>query len=85
MVQLLLKKFADGISTQRGAIFGFGPHAKEDTGPLLKICDLTEEELNDLDQVSTDNLFSERGVGFFGYELGIRGKTKFEKCSRMEH
>lgn len=83
MVDILLKKFADGISTQRGAIFGFGPNADVDTGPLLKIFTVSEEEMVDLDKVPIDNLSSERSVGFFGYELGIRGKLNFDKCSRM--
>ena len=30
-----------------------------------------------------DNLCSERSVRFFDYELGIGGKTHFEKGSRM--
>jgi len=28
---------ADGLSEQRGTLFGFGPKADEDTGSLLKI------------------------------------------------
>ena len=83
MVDILLVKFVEGIFTQRGAIFGFEPNSNNDTGPLLKICNVSDEDMKDLDCVPKDNICYERSVGFFGYELGVRGKTQFEKCSGM--
>ena len=61
---LLLKKFAYGFSYQKGAIFGFGDESNDDTGTVLKIADLTVEEIKALDNAKVHNLSEERSVGF---------------------
>ena len=43
---LCLKRFADGFAHQKGAIFGFSEKSCRDTGLVLKMSDLDEEELN---------------------------------------
>ena len=63
-------------------IFGFGKKKDEDTGTLLKICDLNEEKMDQLDSVQIHNLGEERSVGFVNYELDIRGKQNLESVSR---
>ena len=37
LVRICLKRFAEGFSHQKGAIFGFGPGADKDTGTVMKI------------------------------------------------
>ena len=37
ILQLSLKKFAHSFAYQKGAIFGFGENADDDTGSVLKI------------------------------------------------
>ena len=33
-MKLFLKQFAEGLATQRGALFGFGPNSDKDTVPI---------------------------------------------------
>ena len=82
LIKLFLKQIAHGLSEQKGAIFGFGPHAEEDTGKLLKISEISETEMTELDKVAIHNLEQERSVGFVNYELGIRGKRNLECSSK---
>ena len=56
LIKLFLKKLAEGISDQKGAIFGFGPNAEKDTGSLLKISQISDIEMAKLDQVPVHNL-----------------------------
>lgn len=69
---------ANGFSEQRGAMFGFGPKAKYDTGKILK----NEENRRKLNQAPVHNLNEERSVGFINHEIQIRGKRELESASR---
>ena len=78
-----LRKFADGFAYQKGAIFGFGPKAGDDTGTVLKIADLDKEQLHNLDTgVPVHNIGQERSVDLFIYETGVRGKRNIDAVSR---
>ena len=76
-----MKKFADGFAHQKGAIFGFSDKSCRDTGPVLKIFDLDEEELNVLNIVQVHNLGDECNVQLFNYEISIKEKKVFEEVS----
>ena len=80
LITLLLGKFAQGFEYQKGAIFGFGSRKDDDTGTVLKICNLSL--IAELDQAQVHNLNEERSVGFLNYELDIRGKQHLEAASR---
>ena len=54
----------------------------DDTGTALKLCDLNDEKINQLNQVQIHNLSEEQSVGFVDYELDIRGKQNLESVSR---
>ena len=73
---LSLKKFAQGFSHQKGAIFDFGEKANDDTGSVLKLSTLNEDEVEKMNKVQVHNIGKERSVGFFNYEIGFRGKKK---------
>ena len=77
----MLPKLADGFSTQRGKIFGFGPEA-ESQSTTFKISSATNEELQKFDTTATHNLGEERSVGLMNYEFGIRGKSNLETSSQ---
>ena len=64
LFSLLLKKFAYDFEYQEGAIFGFGEKKSHGTGTLLKLCDLYDEKINQLNQVQIHNLNEEKSVGF---------------------
>ena len=76
-----MKKFADGFAHQKGAIFGFSDKSCRDTGPVLKIFNLDEEELNVLNIVQVHNLVEECNVRLFNYEICIKEKKIFEAVS----
>ena len=82
IVGLMLNKFADGFSHQKGAIYGFGENQSMDTKTVLKISNLDEEQLKALDSVQIHNQGEERSVGLFNYEINIRGKSELETASR---
>ena len=63
LMKLMISKIADGFDVQRGAIFGFGTHADDDTGPLLKVADATAAEMTELDRTIVHNLAEERSAG----------------------
>ena len=77
-----LKKFTNGFAHQKGAIFGFSDQSCRDTGPVLRIFDLDEEELNVLNTVQVHNHGEESNVGLFNYEISIRGKKNYKAASR---
>ena len=84
-VKMAMKMFAEGLSHQKGAIFGFGPKANDDTGIKLKISTANDETLQLLDgNVATHNLGEERNVGVTNYEVGIsiRGNKNLSVASR---
>ena len=63
-------------------IFGFGTHADEDTGSVIKISNSTEEEMKELDKTTVHDLAEERSVGSTNNELRVRGKHHLESVSR---
>ena len=44
-LSILLPRMAAGLSEQRGALFGFGPKVNEDTGSLLKISQIEDQDI----------------------------------------
>ena len=82
-VKMAMKMFAEGLSHQKGAIFGFGPKANDDTGIKLKISTANDETLQLLDSnVDIHNLGEERNVGLTNYEVSIRGNKNLSSASR---
>ena len=83
LLNIILPRLAEGFSEQRGALFGFGPKANDDTGTLLKVSEVNDEaKRRKLNQVPVHNLNEERSVGFINYELNIRGKQCLESASK---
>ena len=84
LVRICLKRFAEGFSHQKGAIFGFGPDADKDTGTVMKISEASTEKLATLDKhVDVHNIREERNVGSFNYALTVRrGSKNLESASR---
>ena len=82
LISLLLKKFDYGFQYQKGAIFGFGEKKSDDTGTFLKLCDLDDEKINQLNQVRIHNLSEEWSFGLVNYELDNCGKQNLEYVSR---
>ena len=81
IMELIIPKLAEGLSTQRGKIFGFGPEATEEC-VAFKISTASEEEMEKLNSAPIHNLGEERSVGSINYELGIRGKRNLESSSK---
>ena len=73
---------ADGFSNQRGAIFGFGPNADDDTKTLLKVSSVSQQKKQKLQQAPVHNLNEERSVGSVNYEIQIRGKKNLNSVSK---
>ena len=82
LMRMMISKIADGFDLQRGAVFGFGTHANDDTGTLFKVATATDEEKEELDHTSVHNLGEERSVGSINNEIKIRGKRNLESASR---
>jgi hypothetical protein len=82
LLEIILPRLADGFSEQRGAIFGFGPKADEDTRSLLKVATADDETKMKLQEAPVHNLNEERSVGFVNYEIQIRGKKYLDVVSR---
>ena len=78
----MISKIADGLDTQRGAVFGFGAHKDDDTGSLVKVSNTTEKEMTELNKAPVHNLAEERSVGSINNELKVRGKRNLETVSR---
>ena len=57
----------------------FGEH---DTGTVLKLDELSQDQSEQLNHAQTHNLSEERSVGFVNYELDIRGEQNLEAVSR---
>ena len=56
---------------------------KDTAENVVKICDMSEDQLKILDaNVQVHNLGEERNVGLVNYELSIRGKNNLESVSR---
>ena len=84
LIRILLKMFADGFGHQKGAIFGFGKSAAEDTHKnVAKICTMSPDDINILDiNVQIHNIGEERNVGMVNYELSIRRELNLDSVSR---
>ena len=82
LLKICLKEISSGFSYQKGAIFGFGPQKNNETGTILKIANLTKEELTQVDKVQVHNIGEERSVGFINYEMDIQGKKNFDSVSK---
>ena len=78
---IILQRLANGFSEQRGALFGFGPKANEDTKTLLKVSTVKGQKKQKLQQAPIHNLNEERSVGFVNYEIQIRGKRHLSSVS----
>ena len=65
----MIPKICDGFALQKGATFGFGPTADDNTGKVTKICILDEDELAAGNQTDVHNIRSEHNVGEINYEL----------------
>ena len=74
LITICLQKFASGFAYQKGAIFGFSNNSNDDTKTVLKIAELNEQQLQQLNNVPIQNIGEERSVGLFNYEIGLRGK-----------
>ena len=73
-------KISKRVDIQKGAIYGFGTKAQEDTAIVLKICSLNDK--SSLANAPIHNLGEERSVGMLNYELNIRGKEQFNTSSQ---
>ena len=62
LLQSFLGSLEEAFSRQRGAIYGFGTNANDDTGTVLKIYMADNEKRRKIDHVSHMNLVSERSV-----------------------
>ena len=63
----MIPKICDGFALQKGATFGFGPTADDDTGKVTKICNIDEDELAAVNQTDVHNIRSQRKVGEINY------------------
>ena len=68
-----LQRFAEGFSHQKGANFGFGENANNDTGSVLRLSQLEETDIGHMNQskVPIHNIGEEGNVGFSNYKIGI--------------
>ena len=82
LIEIILQRMADGFSNQRGAIFGFGPNADDDTKTLLKVSAVSQQKKQKLQQAPVHNLNEERSVGSVNYEIQIRGKKNLNTVSK---
>ena len=64
LLSIIMPKFADGFSTQRGALYGFGPNAENETDDLLKISNINADMKRKLDKAPVHNLSEEHSVVF---------------------
>ncbi|XP_066926157.1 uncharacterized protein [Clytia hemisphaerica] len=83
IIRIALEKFAEGFHHQKGAIFGFGKNADDETN-VFKISTATSDELEKLDAyVDVHNIGEERNVGSFNYACTVRvGSRNLESASR---
>ena len=83
LVKISLKLFSHRLLHQKGAIFGFGSAASDETSNnVLKISSVDKETLSILDNnVQVHNIGKERNVGMINYKLSIRGKENLQAVS----
>ena len=72
----------EGFELQRGAIFGFGKFADDETDKVLKISTLESSKCRKLNQAPVYNLNEERSAGWVNHEINICGKKHLESVSR---
>ena len=80
ILKLCLGKFKKGFELQKGAIFGFGSTAQNDTGSILKLVSLEDKSV--LADTPVHNLGEERNVGMLNCELNLRGQKRFTTSSQ---
>ena len=81
LINLLLKKFAYAFEYQKVPIFGFGEKKSGDTETVLKLRDLDDEKISQLNQVQVHSLSEEQSVGFANYKLDISATQNLESVS----
>ena len=81
LLGIILHRLAEGFSEQRGALFGFGPKADEDTKTLLKVSEVDGAKRQKLRQAPVHNLNEEGSVGFVNYEIHVRRKKNLSSVS----
>ena len=81
-MRIIISKIVDGFNTQWGAAFGFGTHADDSMGLLLKISTLNEEKMAKVNKTTVHSLTKERNVSNLNNEVKIRGKENLESVSR---
>ena len=82
LLHIVLPRLVEGFIDQRGAIFGFGPNAEEDTGTILKIEGISQVKRMKLMKAPIHNLNEERNIGFINYKISIRGKRYLEAAKQ---
>ena len=80
IIRICLGKFSKGFEKQKGAIFGFGKTANDDTGSVLKLSTIEDKSI--LTNTPIHNLAEERNVGMLNYELNLRGRNQFKTSSQ---
>jgi len=80
IIRICLRKFSKGFEKQKGAIFGFGSTANDDTGSVLKLSTIEDKSI--LTNTPIHNLAEERNVGMLNYELNLRGRNQFKTSSQ---
>ena len=78
LLTIMLPKFAEGFSIQRGSIFGFGPNSEADTGTICKVATADGSKHQKLEKAPIHNLKEEKSVGEVNYELHIRGREHLQ-------
>ena len=77
-----ITRLAEGYELQRGAIFGFGKFADDETDKVLKISTLESSKRRKLNQAPVYNLNEERSVGRVNHEINTRGKKHLESVPK---
>lgn len=62
LLEITLPRLAEGFNEERGALFGFGLIAEDDTGSLLKISSVDEVKRRKLNKVAVHDFNDERSV-----------------------
>ena len=70
--------FAEGLSQQKGNIFGFGQNVADDTKTVLKISQASPGTMVKLDQFfAVHSIDEEQNVGSFNYACTIKPSFKY--------
>lgn len=82
LLKICLGEFASGFSHQKGAPFAFSSLKNNNTGTILSISNLTNEELTPTDKVQVHNINQERSVEFINCEIDIHSKKNSDSVSK---